>query len=88
MTVRKSISFTNQHDEWIKGQMATGQYASESEVIRSLIREKQMRKQETPEDLKAIRAMLEASEASGFSPRTHLQIMAETKTELSKDAQP
>ena len=43
MTVRKSISFTEQHDEWVKAQVASGQYNSESEVIRELIRERVMR---------------------------------------------
>ncbi len=40
---RRSISITDTHDEWLKTQVASGQYRSESEVISDLIREQQQR---------------------------------------------
>ena len=40
---RRSISITDTHDEWLKAQVASGQYRSESEVISDLIRERQQR---------------------------------------------
>ena len=40
---RISISITDTHDEWLKAQVASGQYRSESEVISDLIRERQQR---------------------------------------------
>ena len=40
---RISISITDTHDEWLKAQVASGQYRSESEVISDLIREQQQR---------------------------------------------
>ena len=40
---RRSISITETHDEWLKAQVASGQYRSESEVISDLIRERQQR---------------------------------------------
>ena len=46
--VKKSISVTCQQDSWIKAQIKTGHYGNESEVVRELIRERQLRDQETP----------------------------------------
>ena len=40
---RMSISLTDTHNEWLKAQVASGQYRSESEVISDLIRERQQR---------------------------------------------
>ncbi len=42
-TVRKTISITDQQDEWIKAQTAKGGYTNDSEVIRELIRKAQDR---------------------------------------------
>ena len=61
--VKKSISVTDQQDTWIKAQIETGHYGNESEVVRELIRERQIRDQETPEEIAAIRAaLIEAEE--------------------------
>ena len=43
MMPRRTISITDTHDEWLKNQVASGQYRSESEVISDLIRERQQR---------------------------------------------
>ena len=40
---KRSITITDTHDEWLKAQVASGQYRSESEVISDLIREQQQR---------------------------------------------
>lgn len=64
--IRKSISFTEQHDEWIKAQLANGNYASESEVVRDLIREKQSEENE----IEALRAEIEKGINSGISDKT------------------
>ena len=39
--VRKSITITEQQDAWLKRQVESGNYASDSEVIRDLIRSRQ-----------------------------------------------
>ena len=65
--VKKSISVTDQQDSWIKAQIRTGHYGNESEVVRELIRERQLREQETPAEIEAIRAALIEGEQSGFS---------------------
>ncbi|MCA9473139.1 MAG: type II toxin-antitoxin system ParD family antitoxin [Nitrospirales bacterium] len=74
--VKKSISVTDKQDEWIKAQIATGHFGNESEVVRELIRERQLREEETPEQIEAIRAALIEAEKSGMSGRTPDEIMA------------
>ena len=68
--VKKSISVTEQQDSWIKAQIRTGHFGNESEIIRELIRERQMREQETPAQIEAIRAALIEGEQSGFTDRS------------------
>ena len=68
--VKKSISVTDQQNSWIKAQIKTGHYGNESEVVRELIRERQLRDQETPAEIEAIRAALVEGEESGFSNRS------------------
>lgn len=40
-TVRKSITFTNQQNEWIKLQIQKGDFTNDSEYIRDLVRKDQ-----------------------------------------------
>lgn len=60
-TVRKTITLTDQQDDWIKAQIAAGQYTNDSEAIRDLIR----REQERQAQLLAVRAALIEGEESG-----------------------
>ena len=73
--VKKSISVTDKQDEWIKAQIASGHFGNESEVVRELIRERQLRAEETPEQIEAIRAALIEGEKSGTSSRTPDEII-------------
>ena len=73
--VKKSISVTEQQDNWIKSQIKIGHFGNESEVVRELIRERQMREQETPAEIIAIRAALIEGEKSGISDLTPDDIM-------------
>ena len=85
--VKKSISVTDQQDSWIKAQIKTGHYGNESEVVRELIRERQLRDQETPAEIKAIRAALIEGEQSGFSDRSVDEIWEEARQRhRAKDA--
>ncbi|HQT03406.1 MAG: type II toxin-antitoxin system ParD family antitoxin [Gammaproteobacteria bacterium] len=59
--VRKTISLTEQQDRWIKAQIHVGNYTSDSEYIRDLIR----REQERSTEIEAIRAALIEGELSG-----------------------
>ena len=60
-TVRKTITLTDQQDDWIKAQIDAGHYTNDSEYIRDLIR----REQERSAEIDVIRAALIEGEASG-----------------------
>jgi len=77
--VKKSISVTEQQDSWIKAQLKTGHFGNESEVIRELIRERQLREQETPAQIEAIRAALIEGERSGFTNRSVEEIWEDAR---------
>lgn len=59
----------------------TGHYGNESEVIRELIRERQMQQQETRDDIAAIRAKLIEAEKSGFTDQSVDQIWKRARNE-------
>lgn len=58
--VKKSITVTDQQDRWIQAQMETGNYGTDSELIREALREKQLRMNE----IDVLRAKLIAAELS------------------------
>ena len=60
-TTRKTITVTDQQDNWIKAQISAGGFTNDSEYIRDLIR----RDQASKADLEAIRAALIEGEQSG-----------------------
>jgi len=60
-TVRKTITLTDQQDNWVKAQIQAGHYTNDSEYIRDLIR----REQERVGQLEAVRAALIEGENSG-----------------------
>jgi antitoxin ParD1/3/4 len=64
-TVRKTITLTNQQDDWIKSQVEGGDYTNDSEYIRDLIRREQGRGAE----IEAVRAALIEGEKSGKPKR-------------------
>ena len=64
--VKKSITVTDQQEQWMQAQLASGNYASDSELLRDLIRKEQMRTSE----VEIIRQELIKAERSGFSSRS------------------
>ncbi len=64
-TVRKTITLTDQQDDWIKAQVERGDYTNDSEYIRDLIR----REQERGQEIEAIRPALIKREKSGKPKR-------------------
>ncbi len=83
--VKKSISVTDQQSDWIAGQVATGHYGNESEVIRELIRERQIRASETDAEIAAIRTRLIAAEQRTSSTVSREALLAEIKEEMRRD---
>lgn len=76
--IKKSITVTEQQEAWIQSQLASGHYASDSEVVREAIREKQLRSAE----LERLRSALTEAETSGFSDHTKEDIRHAAKAEI------
>lgn len=79
--IKKSITVTETQEAWIQSQLATGQYASDSEVVREALREKQMRNAE----IERIRASLIAAEESATSLLGKEDIRAAVKADLKQN---
>lgn len=85
--IKKSISVTEQQNDWIKAQIETGHYGNDSEVIRELIRERQLREQESNGEIARIRAKLIKAEKSGFTDESAEDILADIKKEMRMDGE-
>ena len=64
-TTRKTITLTEQQDNWVKARVAAGQFTNDSEYFRDLIR----RDQTGQADIEAIRVALIEGEQSGEPQR-------------------
>ena len=80
-TVRKTISFTNQQDAWMKARLASGDYASDSEYIRDLIR----RDQQENEKFQALKSAIQDGLNSGVSNCSVKDIMEDVEQRLRAD---
>ncbi|WP_299079352.1 type II toxin-antitoxin system ParD family antitoxin [uncultured Paraglaciecola sp.] len=79
--VKKSITVTDTQDVWMQSQLETGNYSTDSELIRDALREKQMR----IDEINYIREKLISAENSGYSLQTPDEIRNMVKTRLKKD---
>lgn len=82
-TTRKTITVTKQQDNWIKAQIAAGEFTNDSEYIRDLIRRDQDRKA----GIRAIRAALVEGEESGVSGRTAEDVKETVRRRLQNNGQ-
>lgn len=78
-TIRKTITLTEKQDEWIKGQIARGDFTNDSEYLRDLIR----RDQEQNTRLRALKAAIQEGMNSGVSNKTVNDIMEEVEARQS-----
>ena len=65
-TIRKTITLTDKLDDWVKSQIAAGDYTNDSEYIRDLLR----RDQEQKSKFQALKAAIQEGLDSGISKRT------------------
>jgi len=65
-TIRKTITLTSKLDDWVKSQIAAGDYTNDSEYIRDLLR----RDQEQKSKFQALKAAIQEGLDSGISKRT------------------
>lgn len=80
-TVRKTITLTDKQDDWIKAQIAAGDYTNDSEYIRDLVR----RDQEQNAKFRALKAAIHEGLDSGESNKTVTEIMEEVEARLKAD---
>ena len=74
-TTRKTITLTDQQDQWIKAQIAAGEYTNDSEYIRDLVR----RDQEQNAKFRALKAAIQEGLDSGISNKTVRDIWEEAE---------
>ena len=81
--IRKTISMPDNMGAWINERIHDGQYNNESEYFRDLVR----RDQNKQNEIIRLRESLEASEASGISTKTVLDIMTNVEGRLQNNEQ-
>jgi len=79
-TIRKSITFTEQQDLWIKQQIERGDYTNDSEYLRDLVRRDQADQQKLDELKTAVQEGLD----SGISDKSVEEIWKEAEERHAK----
>ncbi len=85
--IKTTLSLTEHDRQWMDGVIASGEYVSNSEYIRNLIRKDKERKIETPAEIAYIRAKLIKSEQSGFIDKDQHEILAGFKDRLRENGE-
>ncbi|MEM0516819.1 MULTISPECIES: type II toxin-antitoxin system ParD family antitoxin [Aequorivita] len=80
-TIRKTITLTQQQDEWIKAQIQAGEFTNDSEYIRNLVRQDQAKSV----DFLALKSKLIEGLDSGVGNKTLPEIMKDVETRMKKD---
>ncbi len=73
--VKKSITVTDRQEQWIRAQIASGEYGSDSEYFRDLIR----RDQEQNAQIRALKEAIHEGLESGVCGKTVKEIWAEAE---------
>ena len=79
--IKKSITVTPHQNDWIKAKLKTGHFGNESEIIRELIRERELSEQESLGEIEAIREALIKGEKSGFVNTSVEEIWEEARAQ-------
>jgi antitoxin ParD1/3/4 len=85
--IKTTLSLTEHDRQWMDGVIASGEYVSNSEYIRNLIRKDKERQIETPAEIAYIRAKLIKSEQSGFIDKDRHEILAGFKDRLRENGE-
>ena len=73
--VKKSITVTDRQEQWIRAQIASGEYGNDSEYFRDLLR----RDQEQNGQIRALKEAIQEGLKSGVSDKTVKEIWAEAE---------
>lgn len=80
-TVRKTVTFTEQQDKWIKAQIAAGEFTNDSEYLRYLVRLDQAKNN----TYLTLKAAIQKGIDSGISESTIPDIMKEVEDRMKAD---
>jgi antitoxin ParD1/3/4 len=80
-TIRKTVTFTEQQDNWIKAQIEAGEFTNDSEYLRNLVRQDQAKNQ----NFISLKLKLQEGLDSGISTKTLPEIMAAVETRMKQD---
>ncbi len=80
-TIRKTITFTQQQDDWIKAQIEAGEFTNDSEYLRNLVRQDQAKSVE----FLSLKSKLVEGLESGVSNKTLSDIMKDVEARMKKD---
>jgi antitoxin ParD1/3/4 len=80
-TIRKTVTFTEQQDKWIKAQIEAGEFTNDSEYLRNLVRQDQAKNQ----NFISLKMKLQEGLDSGISTKTLPEIMAAVETRMKQD---
>jgi antitoxin ParD1/3/4 len=80
-TIRKTVTFTEQQDKWIKAQIEAGEFTNDSEYLRNLVRIDQAN------NLKflSLKTKLIDGLESGISSKSLPDIMKEVEARMKED---
>lgn len=80
-TIRKTVTFTDQQDKWIKAQIESGEFTNDSEYLRHLVRQDQSKNAK----FLALKAAIQQGLDSGISENNIPDIMKEVEERMKKD---
>lgn len=80
-TIRKTVTFTDQQDKWIKAQIEAGEFTNDSEYLRYLVRQDQSKNA----NFLAIKAAIRKGLDSGVSGSNIPDIMKEVEKRMKAD---
>lgn len=79
--IRKSITFTEQQEKWIKKQIEDGHFTNDSEYIRNLVKRDQARNNK----LSSLKKAIDEGFESGVSDKTISDIIKELEATRDPD---
>jgi antitoxin ParD1/3/4 len=80
-TIRKTITFTEKQDKWIKSRITTGEFTNDSEYLRDLVRRDQLKNAK----FSALKAAITEGMESGVSDKSVPDIMKEIEDRMRAD---
>ena len=80
-TIRKTITFTEKQDKWIKSRITAGEFTKKSEYLRDLVRRDQLKNAK----FSALKAAITDGMESGVSDKSVPDIMKEVEDRMRAD---